>query len=221
MVSDTFCLQLKLHTPLILPRVAPRLDILLAEAVRNLRLDWDTPVQASDIPLTWDTDLDGLRGSQLVFGTTRHSGLVAASVPFPTAITQLPFTEVFPPIRKRIKVDGGPTAPRLSQHSALLAPYILFYGEGDAMRCAELLTLLTGIGREHAHGCGQFSVASVVSLPDDDRRWYQRPWAIDKAHAHAGQPYHPVIDHLALAPGNDDQTVLRPPRVLKEALTHA
>jgi hypothetical protein len=158
MASHAFCLRLKLHTPLILPRAAPRLDVLLAEAVRHLRLDWETPIQPEDIPLAWDAELGGLRGSQLVFGTTRQAGLVAASVPFPTAVAQLPFGEVSPPIRKRLKLDGGPTAPRLSQHSALLAPYALFYGVGDAMRCAELLTLLTGIGREHAHGCGQFSV---------------------------------------------------------------
>ena len=126
MASQAFCLQLKLHTPVILPHAAPRLDILLAEAVRILRLDWETPVKASDIPLTWDAELGGLRGSQLVFGTTRQSGLVAASVPFPTTITQLPFTQVSPPIRKRIQMDAGPTAPRLSQHPALLAPCALF-----------------------------------------------------------------------------------------------
>ncbi|WLI74012.1 hypothetical protein [Halomonas alkalicola] len=220
MAGDTFCLRLKLHTPLILPRAAPRLDVLLAEAVRNLRLDWDTPIQASDIPLAWDAELRGLRGSQLVFGTTPQSGLVAESVPFPTAIRRLPFSEVSPPIRKRITVDGGPTAPRLSEHPALLAPYALFYGVGDAMRCAELLTLLSGIGREHAHGCGLFSVESIESLPDDDGRWRWRPWATDKGHAHAEQPYPPVVDHLALVPGGDDQPVLRPPRVLKEALHH-
>ncbi|QJQ98756.1 hypothetical protein [Halomonas sp. PGE1] len=220
MASHAFCLRLKLHTPLILPRVAPRLDVLLAEALRHLRLDWDTPIQASDIPLTWDAELGGLRGSQLVFGTTPRSGLVAESVAFPTAIRRLPFTEVSPPIRKRITVDGGPTAPRLSEHPALLAPYALLYGVGDAMRCAELLTLLTGIGREHAHGCGEFSVESIEPLPDDDTRWCQRPWAIDRPEAHAEQPYRPVVDHLALVPGGNDQPVLRPPRVLKEALPH-
>jgi hypothetical protein len=163
MVGDAFCLRLRLHTPLILPRATPRLDVLLAEAVRNLRLDWATPIQTSDIPLVWDTKLGGLRGSQLVFGTTPRSGLVAESVAFPTAIRRLPFSEVSPPIRKRITVDGGPTAPRLSEHPALLAPYALFYGVGDAMRCAELLTLLTGIGREHAHGCGEFSVGNCLA----------------------------------------------------------
>lgn len=221
MASQAFCLQIKLHTPLILPRATPRFDVLLAEAVRHLRLDWGTPVQLEEIPLVWDAELGGLRGSQLIFGTTRQAGLVAASVPFPTAITQLPFSEISPPIRKRLKMDGGPTAPRLSQHAALLAPYALFYGEGDAMRCAELLTLLTGIGREHAHGCGQFTVESVEPLPDEDARWQQRPWAIDQPQVHTGQPYRPVIDHLALVPGGVDKPVLRPPRVLKEALSHA
>ena len=89
------------------------------------------------------------------------------------------------------------------------------------MRCAELLSLLTGIGREHARGCGQFSIEAVVSRPEDDTRWCQRPWPVDKAHAHAGQSYRPVVDHLALVPGDDDQPVLRPPRVLKEAMRHA
>lgn len=224
MTGHTFCLRLRLHTPLILPRAVPRLDVLLAEAVRHLRLDWRTPVQPDDIPLAWDSELSGLCGSQLVFGTTRQTGLAATGVPFPTAVTQLPFGEFSPPIGRRIKLDGGPTAPRLSQHAALRAPYALFYGRSDsqedALRCAQLLTLLTGIGREHAHGCGEFSVEGIEPLPQDDTRWRQRPWAIERPEAHVGQPYRPVVDHLALVPGGGDQPVLRPPRVLKEALSH-
>lgn len=108
--------------------------------------------------------LEGLKGSQLVLGTTRRHGLVATSVPFPTAVTQLPYRKASPPIRKRIKLDGGPLAPRLSEHPALLAPYALFYGVGDGERCAERLSLLTGLGCEHASGWGEFAVEDVEAL---------------------------------------------------------
>lgn len=218
MASHAFCLRLRLHTPVILPRVAPRLDVLLAEATRCLRLDWDTNVTCEDIPLDWDVSLEGLKGSQLVFGTTRRHGLVATSAPFSTAVTQLPYRQASPPIRKRIKLDGGTTAPRLSEHPALLAPYALFYGVGDGDRCAALLMLLTGLGCEHASGWGEFTVEDVVHMPSEDRRWHQRPWAADRGHAHAGLPYQPVVDQLATVPGGADVPVLRPPRILKEFL---
>ena len=218
MAGQAFRLQLRLNTPVILPRATPRLDILLAEAVRILHLDWERPLQASDMPLAWDDRLGGFCGSQLVFGTTAQHGMTAAHVAFPSHIQSLPFSEVSPPVSRRIKLDGGPYAPRLTERPALLAPYVLFYGIGNPTRCAELLALLTGLGREYASGYGHFSVESITRLDDTDTRWRQRPWPADQHDAHASQPYAPSMDSLVVCPGEEAQPVLRPPRILKEAL---
>lgn len=210
-MADTFQLQLRLHTPVILPRVVPRLDVLLTEATRRLRLDWVSPVD--DLPLVFDQEQGGYRCSQVIFGITTSRGLEARPVKFSSNVTGLPLSHASN-MRKSVKLDGGGTAPKLGHHAAHLSPYLLFYGEGDAERCAQLLGLLGGVGLEHARGQGHFAVEAVMA--DTGDRWKKRAWRT--GHPHRGQGYTAVPDMLAMTVGGENETVQRPPRLLKEVV---
>lgn len=210
-MAMAFQLRLRLHTPVILPRVVPRLDTLLTEAMRRLHLDWQTPVQ--DLPLVFDKEHGGYRGSQVVFGITPWQGLEAHPIKYISNVTSLPLGQARS-ARKSIKLDGGGTAPKLSQHTAYLSPYLLFYGEGDVQRCAELLSLLGGIGLEHARGQGHYTVETVIEDPKS--RWKQRPWRT--GHLHRGLGYTAVPDMLAMTVEGENESVHRPPRILKEVV---
>ena len=213
-MATAFPLRLRLHTPVILPVVTPRLDTLLAEAVRHQRLDWAAPVD--DLPLTWDDQGGGYRGSQAVFGITAQHGLVGQVVKLPSSVTRLPAhaaTRRNKPI-KNIKLDGSGTAPKLTTHHGYLSPYLMFYGEGDPEQCLKLLSLIHHVGKEHARGQGHFTIEAVE--PDPDEGWRMRPWR--SAEHHTSDRYTAVPDTLRMGLTGADEPVYRPPRVLKEVL---
>lgn len=209
--STPFRIRLRLHTPIILPAVTPRLDTLLEEATCHLRLDWRSPV--TTLPLSWDGEHGGYRGSQLVFGTTRAQGLEARSISLPSSVQRLPLTQAVAK-KPTIRIDGGPHAPKVGRHHGYLSPFVLFYGEGDPTRSAELLSLLSHIGKEYSRGFGHYTIESVDRVDHDG--WRQRPWST--AAPHQGMPYDPVPDQLRMVPRGQDVPVYRPPRVIKEAV---
>lgn len=203
-----FRLLLKQHTPLLLTGVTPRLDRLLQEACSRLHQDWS---RLHDLPLAWDAEQGFFRASQVIFGITAEHGLEARELGLPASVGCLGLGEAADPPR-RVALNGSPTSPRLSRHKAYLAPYLLFYGEGDGQACAELLELLDGLGREYARAAGAFSVLEVSA--DASGQWGLRPWP---SSADARRvPFEPVADHLSLAPRGESVGVLRPPRLIRE-----
>jgi hypothetical protein len=203
-----FRLLLQQHTPIVLAAFAPQLDRLLQEASARLHQDWS---RAHELPLVRDEVHGIYHASQLIFGITARQGLEARELGLPASVSRLSLEEASDPPR-RVKQDGAPTSPRLTRHRAYLAPYLIFYGEGDGQACAQLLELLDGVGREYARHCGAFTVLDV--RPDDSGKWALRPWPC----AAEGQalPFEPVRDRLSLAPGAEPTQALRPPRLLRE-----
>lgn len=210
-MADAFQLQLRLHTPVILPTVVPRLDTLLTEATRRLHLDWDALVET--LPLSFDSQQGGYRASQLIFGVTRWQGIEAHTIKYSSDVKALPLQQMNKG-KRVIKMDGGGTAPKLTRHTAHLSPYLLLYGEGDGQQCAELLSLLGGIGLEHARGQGFFTVESIKKDPTN--RWQLRPWRTGEMHKN--RDYTAIPDVLSMTSGGKSEPVYRPPRMLKEVL---
>lgn len=213
-MAKAFQLVLRLHTPVILPIITPRLDTLLAEAVRHHRLDWESPVD--ELPLTWDEQRGGYRGSQAVFGTTAEHGLSGQTIELPSSVRQLPLHAAIRGKKrvKSVKLDGASTAPKLTSHNGYLSPYLIFYGDGDPQACLKLLSMIHHVGKEHARGQGFFTVESVES--DTGEGWRMRPWR--SADDHTSDRYTPVPDTLRMGLVGDDVPVFRPPRVLREVL---
>ena len=210
-MATSFRLRLRLHTPVIMPPVAPRLDTLLEEATCHMRLDWASPV--TSLPLSWDEEHGGYRGSQLIFGTTRTGSLEASTISLPSAVQRLPVTQAAMK-KTTIRIDGGPYAPKISRHHGYLSPFLLFYGEGDPEGCAELLSLLAHVGREYLRGFGHFTIEAIDTV--EGQGWRQRPWPTKVPHQ--GMPYEPVPDRLRMMPRGQDVSVFRPPRILKERI---
>ena len=208
--ASTFCLRLQLHTPLILPLVVPRLDTLLQEAACRRALDWSC---SHTLPLVFDETMGGYRASQLIFGVTPHAGLEAHPLSQITRIQQLPLLQARN-VRAALRIDGGDWAPRMTHHQGLLSPYVLFYAEGDAEACIDLLQEMPHLGVGHTHGQGLVSVAAVTTLTQQS--WRQRPWR--QAEDHQGMSYSPLADELRMAPWGDDEPVFRPPRILREVV---
>lgn len=203
-----FALRLKLHTPVILSRVVPRLDTLLQEAQSRRYQDWSQP---HELPLVFDQAMRGYRGSQLIFGITATAALQAVTHPCTSGVTRLPMAEASRPPNK-ISLTGGPEAPRLTKHKAYLSPFLLFYGEGDGEACADQLELLGGIGREHGRGAGSFTVDAV--LQDVERKWRIRAWP----EGSADLPFTPVRDYLRLVPHGSEEAAVRPDRLVREGV---
>lgn len=204
-----FRILLHLHTPLILPSVVPRLDTLLHEAACRLTQSWG---HAHDLPLTFDTQFQAYRASQVIFGTTHDQPMMADQHICPSSPEQLERDQLSD--SRRFREDGGGFVRRLSQHRAYLSPYLLFYGDGDPDRCVELLQLMDGIGREHGRSAGSFTVGDV--MPDSDRQWRWRsaPASISPAEL----PYASIRTHQRLTAGGAEMDTVSPPRVVREVI---
>lgn len=211
-MEQSFKLTLKLHTPIILPRRMVRLDTLLLEAQRRLHQDWETP---HELPLARFAGSELYCASQLILGSTASRPLAASTEKLVTTVTRQDLTKA-----AKVKRRFGSTFPdgeKLTQHQAIAAPYALFYGVGDAQRCAALLTLLSGIGREHARHYGAFTLAGIED--DQEERWRLRPWPIETEEGWMPSPETFVDDVLSVTPGRgEDVAVKRPPRLIREVV---
>lgn len=208
--TQPFRLMLRLHTPLILPRVVPRLDTLLQEAACRQHLNWS---QLHTLPLVFDDARGGYRASQLIFGVTPHHGLVAQEIGLTSGVSRLPFASASG-MKSKLRIDGGPQAPKLTRHPALLSPFVVFYGEGQLEACLQLLSHTPHIGLEHARGQGAISIEAFQE--DDRQHWRQRPWR--QAAEHHGMGYNAIPDQLRMHATGNDEPVYRPPRILKEVV---
>ncbi|RUR29718.1 hypothetical protein ELY33_12295 [Vreelandella andesensis] len=208
--AHAFKLLLQLHTPLVLPRIVPRLDTLLQEAASRRALDWSV---AHPLPLVFDQQQGAFRASQMIFGVTPRFGLEAHGVGLVSHLYKLPLLAARN-VRAPLRIDGGDWAPKLTQHKGRLCPYLIFYAEGDAQACLDLLGEIPHIGIGYSRGQG--AVTATTFEPDTQRRWCQRSWR-DQA-MHAGMPYTPQADYLRLTPKGKDEPVYRPPRILREVL---
>lgn len=205
-----FRLLLRLHSPVVLPVVVPRLDTLLHEAACRLSQSWTAD---HALPLAFDDDLGGYRGSQILFGTTVNMPMMARHVTCPSSPESLDRHLVSNP--RRLQESGGPYVRRLSRHQAYLSPYLVFYGDGDPDRCADMLQLLDGIGREHGRGGGGFTVADVT--PDSDEGWRYRSAPADTPADLL--PYAPIRSRERLVQGGPNVDVVHPPRVAREVIS--
>lgn len=208
--SHAFRLVFQLHTPLVLPLVVPRLDVLLHEAACRRALNWSC---YPTIPLVFDETKGGYRASQLIFGVTAHQGLIAEPLAAITRLSTLPLLRAAN-VRAPLRIDGGDWAPKLTHHQGLLSPYVLFYAQGDPEACLDLLQEVPSIGKGHSRGQGMVSV--MATQPDTHQRWRQRVWRSESEHA--DMAYTPVADDLRLTCWGDDEPVYRPPRILREVL---
>lgn len=205
-----FRLILQLHTPLVLPRIVPRLDTLLYEAACRRALGWSTP---HSLPLTFDESQGAYRASQLIFGVTPQFGLEAHEIKLLTRLNTLPLTAVRA-LRAPLRMDGGDWAVRLTTHKGLLCPYLVFYAEGDPEACMDLLSEIPHIGLGYTRGQG--ATTPLTHEQDDHKRWRQRSWRSQVMHN--AMPYTPQADHLGLLPRAADELVYRPPRILREVV---
>lgn len=208
--SSSFRLVLQLHTPLVLPRVVPRLDTLLHEAACRRALDWSTP---HPLPLAFDESQGAYRASQLIFGVMPSFGLEAHDIGLITHLHTLPLTAVRS-LRAAVRMDGGDWAPRLTTHKGRLCPYLIFYAEGDPEACMDLLSEIPYLGLGYTRGHGATTLLDYET--DEQQRWRQRSWRSPAMHR--SMPYVPRVDHLALMPGSPDEPVYRPPRILREVI---
>lgn len=209
-LMQPFKLILQLHTPLILPRVVPRLDTLLHEAACRRALDWEHP---PSLPLTYDHEQGAFRASQLIFGVTPQFGLEAHEVGMVAHLYKLPLLAARN-VRAPLRFDGGDWAPKLTLHKGRLCPYLIFYAEGDPSACTDLLSEIPHIGIAYTRGQGAVSIMST--FPDHEERWRQRSWRAPEMHT--GMPYTPQADCLRLTPAGSDEPVYRPPRILREVM---
>lgn len=205
-----FRLVLQLHTPLILPRIVPRLDTLLHEAACRRALDWSAP---HALPLAFDKSQGAYRASQMIFGVTPQFGLEAHETGLVTRLHTLPLTSVRS-LRAPLRMDGGDWAPRLTVHKGLLCPYLIFYAEGDADACMDLLSEIPHVGKGYSRGQG--AMTPLTHEPDTSARWRQRSWRSEAMHS--AMPYTAQADYLSLVPNGKDEPVYRPPRILREVL---
>lgn len=206
-----FRILLKIHTPLIMPRVAPRLPRLLAEALSRCHGDW---THAHELPIAPDT-VTGFKGSQLILATRPTQPLAATTVSLPDFTDGLDFLQVRKPPGP-FKEGSANHPRRFTKYPAIQTPYAFFYGVGDGDKTARLLTLLDGLGREHMRGYGHFEVMDVQ--PDTENRWRQTPHRASRT-IPAKLPFEPVFDHLCLEPGQAAVDVWRPRQLLREVLT--
>ncbi|MDR5899479.1 hypothetical protein QC823_10810 [Halomonas vilamensis] len=208
--AQPFKLLLQLHTPLVLPRIVPRLDTLLQEAACRRALDWLSP---HPLPLVFDDAQRAYRASQLIFGVTPQFGLEAHTVGFMSYLYRLPLLAARN-VRAPLRIDGGDWAPKLTQHKGRLCPYLIFYAEGDPEACMDLLSEIPHIGLGYSRGQG--AVTAMTFERDTQACWRQRSWRDQEMHV--GLPYTPLADHLRLTPWGSDEPVYRPPRILREVL---
>ena len=216
---SVFRLTLALHAPVILPIIPPRLDKLLLEGKRRLTQDWETD---HELPLVFDDELQGYRNSQLIFATTQKHGLYAETVALASKPLQgdLDITKEVAArsIQKplKIRLDGGPNAPRMTKHSAISAPYAVFYAEGDISETLACLSTIRAVGREHARHYGAFTILGAERVKST--RWALRSWpASAEQRAKELLDIAWVPDQQALRAGQPDVDVVRPARVQKEA----
>lgn len=207
---DGFKLVLRLHTPVILPAVTPRLETLLREALCRCHQDWET---AHELPIRHDEATGVPRGSQLIFGTTAAKPMQAVTTKFISKHSVEDMGMVVSP--KRYVWESGPKKRKMSAYQAYLSPYLVFYGDGDAERCVKLIQMLDGVGRETSRGAGAFTVDRVE--PDDSGGWVQR--AFPPALAPDRLPFEPVNAMEVLTHGSEPVAVVRPERVTREVLT--
>lgn len=205
-----FRLTLALHMPIIMPRVPIRLDALVNEAMCRITGDWS---RAHALPLAQD-EVVGFHASQIVLAQTLDKPLSVMTLDMPDATKYLDRANVTdPPIP--FKEDGGKRPKRLTHYEAILTPFAVFYGEGDGRACADLVTALDGMGREHMRGAGAFDVVEVAD--DDTDGWRLRAHRRDACDARE-LPFDPVADAYALVPGGHDVPVWRPEHMLREIL---
>lgn len=208
--AQAFRLILQLHTPLVLPRVVPRLDTLLQEAACRMALDWST---AHPLPLVFDDEQGAFRASQLIFGVTSQFGLEAHQIGLVAHLHKLPLLAARN-VRAPLRFDGGDWAPKLSHQKGHLCPYLVFYAQGDPQACLSLLSEMPHIGLGYSRGQG--AVTAMTYEPDTQARWRQRSWR--SAAMHKGMGYTPQADYLRLTPWGADEAVYRPPRILREVM---
>lgn len=206
-----FALILRLHTPIIMPRAVPRLDILLQEAMSRLHQDWET---AHVLPLARCDEAGVYCASQLVLAITPDASLTSTTEALVSTVTRQDL-HLTRDCKTTIR-HTGPDANRMTSHQGITAPFAIFYGRGDAEACAELMTLLSGIGREHARHYGAFSVERVQ--PDEQANWRLRPWPVAQSAQWEDTGHRFIEDHLMLNPCQASEPVMRPRRLIREVL---
>ncbi len=209
-MSQGFRLQLRVHGPIIVPRIMPTLPRLMQEACSRLYRDWS---RLHDLPIDQDP-VTGYCGSQMIWGTTPTHGLVTRPIGF-TDDTRRMGVMVTRNAPKRPYKEGSADRPkRLTAYQGYTIPYIIFYGRGDGQRCADLIALLDGIGRENSRACGSFTIDDLDA--DETESWRL------VAHRHSGVddpadlPFDAVIGRQSLVPFGHDEPVLRPQMFLRE-----
>jgi len=210
-MADEFRLVLRMHTPIIMPTVTPRLDVLLHEAMCRLNQNWEG---AHRLPLENEAGANVYCASQLILGSTPDRPLSASSERLVSTVFR---QDLY--LAGKVKKRFGSTFPdgnRLTPHSAISTPFAIFYGVGDGQACAELLGMLSGIGREHARHYGAFNVERLER--DTSSRWRLRPWPIGHPNAWetSAEPY--VEDKQSLRPKEKPVGVMRPPRMIREVM---
>lgn len=210
---DAFRLILALHAPVILPEFVPRLDTMLHEAMCRLHRDWTTE---HGLPLTFDQALGLYRCSQLIMATTPETSIWPVRYSRTTVAAGLERAVVKNP-PKSIEINRGGFLTKQSKYDAYWPPYVVFDAEGDASRCTALLELLDGMGREHGGAMGRFDVVSV--RPSEPGAWQRR--SLPPSYKPTWAQHHHVLRGFERLTVFGEQTdVIRPPRIIREVLTH-
>lgn len=164
MIGGNFKLVLKLHTPFVLTKVLPTLDVLLTEAVRRYHQDWKIQ---PDLPLVFNEQAGVYEGSQIIFGHRPHQPISAIDFVHaqnPDGLER----HVLSKAKRVIKEDGGGTARRVSKHQSITAGYAIFYGRGDLDGVLKFLPLIYSAGGKcNSHGGAYFTFDSAEYCDSD------------------------------------------------------
>lgn len=213
-VSKGFRLILRFHTPVIMPTASPRLDLLLHEAMCRLHQDWES---RHELPLERDVETGVYCASQLLVGVTPRRPLVSTTEKLVSAVTRQDL-HLASNTKKKFS-SQLPDANKLTQHHGISIPFGVFYGVGDAARCADLLPFLSGLGRESARHYGSFDIERIEPSTDDS--WRLRPWPVEHSPGWSSCPHEFIEDKLMLEAGDEEVIVMRPPRLIREVLFYA
>ena len=172
-----FKLILEQCTPVVLNREPVHLDMVVHWALA-CKTGFDAEqvnlLMANEY-LKYNPDHDVFHASALMFGVTSGHTLTATKMTHTGRLRESQLSKsLFAPNAmrgkyNRIRTEGGPAKQRLNSFNAYAAPYMVFYGYGNAAKVKALIDFFVqGIGKDAANcGWGAIGQVQYIHVPND------------------------------------------------------